>query len=330
VVLQGTAQSVFGAAVSGAGDVDGDGYADVVVGAPSPADDMTAAGAAVVLFGGPGGLSMARSVALAPRAGADAIHFGQYVSSAGDMDGDGRADVAVWGGIGANNPQEIALYLGGALPFGATPSVSLRYDGSTLWWIGDANVLACAGDVNGDGYGDLAVSTARPPDLAYVLDHVSVYFGGPHGPDAEPSRRLASPLDVPSHFGLSLAAGDVNGDGLDDLVVGAIPGAMSAPIAGVVFEGSPSGPTMSLKVPTLDTTTKPYEREIGSGDVDGDGFVDAFIAHPALATPAGDGGVLHGAVEVHRGGAAGMSSTARWILLPPDTDAVAYGATLAP
>jgi hypothetical protein len=80
-------------------------------------------------------------------------------------------------------------------------------------------------------------------------------------------------------------------------------------------------------MPTLDTTQR-NEREIGIGDVDGDGYADVFVAFPARATQAADGSVLHGAVEVHPGGPGGASGSPRWILLPPDNKAAAYGGSL--
>jgi hypothetical protein len=159
------------------------------------------------------------------------------------------------------------------------------------------------------------------------MDHVSLFFGGPQGPSVAPSRQIASPMSMGDHFGLSLAAGDLNGDGLDDLLVGTVSGALSGPIAALTYDGTASGLTQSTQMPTLDPTQL-YEREIGTGDINGDGFADAFIAFPARVTPLDDGGVLHGAVEIYPGSSRGVASAARWILLPPDTAVVAYGASL--
>jgi hypothetical protein len=334
--LTGPSQSGFGAAVSGAGDVDGDGYADVVVGLPQrpPASGSQVQGGAILYYGAPGGPSASRSVDLGPRAGSDAQGVGAYVSTAGDVDGDGLADVAVWGGIETTDPQYVFLYLGGDPSFGVVPTLLLQYDGANPSWLGNANLLVCAGDADGNGYTDLAVSTPVNPGLGFGLDHYSLFLGGAGGPALVPSRQVASPLSGMDHFGLSLAALDADQDGLDDITV--TTAAFEHPaIDTLVYPGLEETPGTTLT--TVDVTTL-FEREVGSaGDVDGDGFPDLFVGFPSRSTPLGDGGVagdagaatLHGAVEIHPGGPAGVAVTARWTLLPPDTTAVAYGASLA-
>lgn len=330
-VLQGAPSSGFGAALAGAGDVDGDGYGDVVVGMPHrAAQGQQATGGATLLFGGPGGVSLGRATDLAASAGSRATAFGAYVSSAGDADGDGLADVAVWSGIPPNGPEEIALYLGRDRPRAAQRSLPssarLKYDGSSVDWLGNAKLLACAGDVNGDGYTDFAVATSTPPNMGFAGDHVSLFLGGPSALPVVPSRRWGNPLGNSGAFALSLASLDFDGDGLDDVAVSA--GAYDAHgFSAIVFDGDPSGVGAALGVPTAEAISQ-FEREVGSaGDIDGDGFADLLIAFPSRIThtTAGD---LHGAVEVHAGGAQGPSRDARWTLLPPDAKSVAFGATL--
>jgi hypothetical protein len=337
-VLTGPSQSSFGAAVSGAGDVDGDGYADVVVGLPlrPPASGSQVQGGAILYYGAPGGPSSSRSVELGPRAGSDAQGVGTYVSTAGDVDGDGLADVAVWGGIETTDPQYVFLYLGSDPSFGALPTLLLQYDGANPSWLGNANLLVCAGDTDGDGYADLAVSTPVNPGLGFGLDHYSLFLGGGGGPALVPSRQVVSPLSGMDHFGLSLAALDADQDGIDDIAV--TTAAFENPaIDTLLYPGLAETPGVTLT--TADVTTL-FEREVGSaGDVDGDGFPDLFVGFPSRATPLADAGAgstgeagatgLHGAVEIHPGGPSGVAVAARWTLLPPDTTAVAYGASLA-
>jgi hypothetical protein len=341
-VLTGPAKSSFGAALSGAGDVDGDGYADIVVGLPllaSPSGSLVQGGA-ILYYGGSGGLSpSSRSIALGPRAGSDAQSLGTFVSTAGDLDGDGLADVAVWGGIESTDPQYVLVYYGGAHPFGVAPSALLQYDGASPSWLGHANLLACAGDTNGDGYADLVMSTPVPPN-DFTIDHLSLFLGGPGGAALVPSRRIASPLAQMDHFGLSVAGLDANQDGLDDVAASTASYAQP-PVSALLYLGAPSSLSLSTTMTTTDATTL-FERELGSsGDIDGDGFPDLVVGFPARVTPNGDAGAdagdavdagpsgpLRGAVEVHAGSAQGVGVAARWVLLPPDGTALAYGASL--
>lgn len=333
LVLTGPAQSRFGSAVSGGGDVNGDGYADLVVGAPiQPASGgSSVVGAARLYFGGPSGLSPSAFVELAPPSSSDEQGFGQYLSNAGDVDGDGRGDVAVYGGIGSFDPQRIYLYLGGSKTFGAAPDYTLEYDGTNYSWLDVANVLSCAGDLNGDGYADLAIGTP-PLGADYTVDHVSLFYGGPSmSPD--PSMRIDSPLATGDHFGLSLAAGDFDDDGADDLAVGTLCFDVLPPSA-LVYGGGGNLPSLQTSITTRDRAWQ-ADRELGVADVDGDGFPDLLVGYPGRATPApgpgADGGptVLLGAVEIHRGGPAGVATAPAWTLLPPDATTVAFGATLA-
>lgn len=336
LLLKGPAKTEFGFAVGGAGDVNGDGYADLVVGFPiaAPTAPSAVQGAARVYFGSASGISPGAFVALAPAAGSDEQGFGQYVSGAGDLDGDGRADVAVYGGVGSFDPQRIYVYLGGSHTFGAAPDLVLQYDGSNTEWLDNAAPLACAGDLDGDGYADLAMGTPVPFSMTYQLDHVSIFPGGPSGPGPLPAMRLNDPLATGDHFGLGLAPADFDGDGVEDLAVSTLAYELPSTSA-VVYRGDSLSPALVARIATEETQWY-NERELGgAGDVDGDGYPDLVVGYPERKTPssapAPDGGTttLQGAVEVYRGGPHGLATAASWTLLPPDGTAVAYGATLA-
>lgn len=333
LVLTGPPESRYGAAVSAAGDVNQDGFADLLVGLPiQPARaGSSVVGGARVYFGSASGLSASAYVELAPPASSDEQGFGQFVSNAGDLDGDGRGDVVVYGGVGSFDPQRLYVYLGGSKSFGAAPDATLQYDGTDYSWLDCANVLACAGDLDGDGYPEIAIGTP-PLGASYAGDHVSLFRGGPSLPPV-PSLRIDSPLGTRDHFGLSLAASDFDGDGIDDLTVGVLCFEPVPPSA-LIYAGSSNVPTERTIIPTMDRAWQPL-REVGAADVDGDGYPDLVVGFPGRVTrspkPGADGGAssLLGAVEIHRGGRSGVEAAPSWTLLPPDDTTVAFGATLA-
>jgi hypothetical protein len=329
VVLQGPAMTSFGMAVSAAGDVDGDGYADLIVGMPArePTAAQPVQGAAMVFFGSASGASSSRSVNLPSYGSSGEQNVAQYVASAGDADGDGFADVVVYGGLGTTDPQNLLVYPGSAKGFGTRAPTVLQYEGANTTWLGNANLLSCAGDVDGDGYPDLAMGSASPPNSGYETDHVSIFSGGPSGLSAAPARRLDSTTSASDHFAMSLAGGDLGGSDLDDVAI-AIVSYATVPLAAEVYQGNPVDPMLVSTITTSDATSE-FEREVSVYDVDGDGYADLIVGYPSRQTTSGDGGVLHGAVGVYKGGAAGVSLTPAYTLLPPDGTSVAYGASLA-
>lgn len=201
-------------------DVDGDGYADVVVGAQG-----AGAGAAYVYLGGPGGPSTS-PVMLAPQGPS----FGASVASAGDVNGDGFGDVIV----GADNGAYV--YLGGPGGLSATPITVVN----PAFPEGSFGVtVASAGDVNGDGFADVIVGAwFVGGGAAYA------YLGGAGGLSTTPAVLTGpgGPTGASEQFGSSVAsAGDVNGDGFADIVVGALDGANSYAGAAYVYTGEAAG-----------------------------------------------------------------------------------------
>ena len=86
-----------------------------------------------------------------------------------------------------------------------------------------ANDIDCAGDVNGDGYADIIIGWWLYSTGHYNQGAALVYYGGPSGPDSIPDWKFEGPARY-SYVGLSVAgAGDVNGDGYDDVLVGDSP-----------------------------------------------------------------------------------------------------------
>jgi hypothetical protein len=163
-----------------------------------------------------------------------------------DLNGDGYADVAVGSPNAEIGRGRVDVFYGGPSGISSTPSVTLR--GAAA---GDlfGRSVASAGDVNGDGVADLVVGAPEAdPGGRMRAGTASVYLGGSGGLSVTPHRVLEG-VGALDQFGHSVAsAGDVNGDGFADLVVGASgadPGGRSFAGTASVYLGGSGGPSMT-------------------------------------------------------------------------------------
>ncbi len=256
-----TGSGNFGWSVASAGDLNGDGYSDVVVG--------DAGGHAYIYLGSASGLSSSIATTLS-----GVGFFGTSVASAGDVNGDGFSDVIV-GDAGGN----AFLYLGSSSGLSAVPATTITGLGA----FGGGISVASAGDVNGDGFSDVVVSAA-PSNNAYI------YLGSALGL----SGTIATTLhEATGNFGASVAsAGDVNGDGFSDVIVGDAAG------KAYVFLGAGGGLSSVASVTLTEAGVNFGWSVASAGDVNGDGFSDVIV---------GDHG---GNAYVFQGSLAGLSTTA--------------------
>lgn len=176
-----------------------------------------------------------------------------------DFNGDGFADVAI--GSPAAGSQSVSVFNGGFFSPGFTPDETLT--GDTLF----GRAVASAGDVNGDGFVDLAVAAGAGPGS------VTVFLGGPAGPGG--AGTSLSPGAVTSGFGTTMAsAGDVNGDGYGDLLVGGLEYAQ-------VYLGGPNGiattAAFTLAGSTANGATGDASVVQGPSDVNADGAPDLYV-----------------------------------------------------
>lgn len=222
-----------------------------------------------------------------------------------DFNGDGFTDVAM-GAPDALGAGAAYVYPGSASGIGNTPSVTVRGTGRFGF------VVESVGDLNGDGFADLAVGA---PNAASSTGAVSVFFGSPRGIDASAPRTTVTGASIGDEFGGDLnAAGDVNGDGYGDMIVGARFAAMRAGRASL-FYGGPSGLTGGVfEIASGSSTAISFGGSVsGACDADRDGFADMIVGAPfAFAGEAGAAYFVRGGPSVGTPVELRGSATSEW------------------
>ena len=236
------ARTWFGCSVGTAGDVNGDGYSDVIVGAEGYDNGQNDEGCAFVYHGSAGGLGL--SPAWTAECNQAKAYFGHSVGTAGDVNGDGYSDVIVGAdGYTDGETQEGRAYVYHGSAGGLAAGAAWVVEGDQAEGYFGISV-GTAGDVNGDGYSDVIVGADGYTDGEAEEGRACVYHGSAGGLGLSPAWTAESD-QAGAWFGCSVGtAGDVNGDGYSDVVGGAegYTNGQTEEGRALVYHGSPDDP----------------------------------------------------------------------------------------
>lgn len=297
-------------------DVDRDGYADVLVGVP----DTPSVGAIDIHRGHAAGADAQATRSL--RSSAPSTRFG-FALAVGDFSESGLpAIVATRTDTATNTEGTVTLELSSPTRTETFPDPGQPRDQAF-------GAALAVGDLDADGYDDLAVGAPRLPGVASRSGGVYVFHGSASGLDLTTSELVQ--VDDPVHGGLgrSLAIGDVDGDGVADLVASAPhqpTSSSSGPGAVYVFRGRHRAPLETTPFWQLEDPTHTADAEFGAqialGDLSGDGIADLLIGAPQEQPTAG---TYTGAAYRVDGGSAGALVR----IDPPMSGSIFFGRSVA-
>lgn len=273
-----------GASIAAVGDVDGDGAADVLVGAPGNGTNGAASGAAYLMYGGS---SLEANVAdMVVWLGATDETLGFTVGGAGDIDGNGFSDVV----IGSFGYDGAADNVGAAYLFWGTssgPDDSRRVTIAGTDADGATGRATGAGDIDGDGLGDLLVSTEF--GVAYA-GGMGLFFGSTLTTATNLTTADADVTFLPpipdAQLNRMAGEGDMDGDGIPELAVAALGWGEESGAVYLFQGGNPLSSVQDLAAGQWDVRWTGTEGSLAGhevafvGDVDGDGRDDLGVGAP--------------------------------------------------
>ena len=259
-----TANSSFGYVLTCAGDINGDGIADIAAGAH---EYNSFQGKAYLFYGGSNIDNTADVILTGASSG---LAFARYISYAGDINGDGFSDLAVGAPFAGSNTGEAYIFFGGA-NMNTTADITLHGETANSYF---GECILSGGDLNGDGYPEIlagAFGYNSSSGRVYLYD----YF-----PKGELYAELTMTGEGVDHmFGISVSdADDVNADGFDDIIVGAMQPNYSETGKAYVFFGSPNTDGIPDLILSGEYTGDRLGYSVSSaGDVNNDGYSDVIV-----------------------------------------------------
>lgn len=262
----------FGWSVAPAGDVNGDGISEYLVGAPHD-DTININNGSVHVFDG-----ATHNVVHIFDGPAMNDHFGWTVSELGDVNGDGRADILVGNTLSDLN----AIGAGSVHVYDGVTGMELYALHGAVAWDSAGTGLCPLGDIDGDGAADFAFGTPYHDLILAGGGRVDIVSGA--------TGTIISTINPPTggaHMGFALACpGDITGDGINDLLVGSpIANAFGIDSGVVRLHAMPSGTIVTTYLPSIPGEHLGRALDV-IPDLDGDGF-DDFIAGAPAAIPFG-------------------------------------------
>ena len=269
----------YGWYISNAGDINADGYDDVVVGADWYDNGQSNEGAVFVHMGSATGLGTTPAAIL--ESNQVEANMGRSVSRAGDVNNDGYDDIIVSSWLydpGVTNAGRVYIYHGSASGINTTPAKTI--DGNQFG-ANFGNCVSAAGDVNNDGYDDVVVGAWLYDAGQTDEGRVYVFLGSSTG-ITTPAVVILEGNQEFAHFGNSAAgAVDVNADGYDDIVVAAdrFDGGLSNEGKVLVYHGTATGinPIPAKEIEGNQDNANFGSEVASAGDVNNDDYDDIIV-----------------------------------------------------
>ena len=314
------ALAIPNAAVAGPNqDIDGDGYDDLLVGVPRSNDNNNAnTGTAALYFGGGSGLNA--DEIFVPR-----VHGGERAGASvavGDFNCDGTPDLAMGAPLDHYNEDEaglVFLYMSTSEGYVRTATTRSDYLGNPPEEEGDHfGRSIVAADFDDDGCDDLAIG-APGASVVGTTDNTGLVYiarGGNGGLTAWQNVRPDVTGGQDARFGFSLAAGDMNDDGVDDLLIGASTWVIDNRTVGAAqvrsFDGNSFDPIIPIVTPCAPGSCDASDAwhwfgwSLAAGDFNGDGHADLAVGWPGKNPQ-----VYTGSVEIFETNGAGTVTNQR-------------------